>query len=259
MLDSITIPLRPFLVFAVVLARVGGLVTFAPFWGHGAIAPRVRALLALMLAFCVTPLVTPRIPTPPAELTGLTLILIGEALIGCALGFVGRLVLSALTVAAEMITFQLGLSLASTIDPATHARTTALGTFAQMIGLMVLLAADGHHWFLLATGRSFDLHTPSLPQMTPLLVQLLVRLSADAFNIGVALAAPVIIALLLAEFALAVAGRVAPQLQIFLLGFPVKIAVGLWIIGATLYFLPGAVRTILYALRADLLRAAGAF
>ncbi|WP_352430691.1 flagellar biosynthetic protein FliR [Pyrinomonas sp.] len=259
MLDSITIPLRPFLVFAVVLARVGGLVTFAPFWGHGAIAPRVRALLALMLAFCVTPLVTPRIPTPPAELTGLTLILIGEALIGCALGFVGRLVLSALTVAAEMITFQLGLSLASTIDPATHARTTALGTFAQMIGLMVLLAADGHHWFLLATVRSFDLHTPSLPQMTPLLVQLLVRLSADAFNIGVALAAPVIIALLLAEFALAVAGRVAPQLQIFLLGFPVKIAVGLWIIGATLYFLPGAVRTILYALRADLLRAAGAF
>lgn len=259
MLDSITIPLRPVLVFAVVLARVGGLVTFAPFWGHGAIAPRVRALVALALALCVTPVVMPRLPTPPADLVGLTLVLLGEVIVGCALGFVGRLAMSALTIAAEMITFQLGLSLASTIDPATHARTTALGTFAQMMGLMVLLAVDGHHWFLLATVRSFDLHAPSLPHATPLLAQLLLRLSADALSIGVALAAPVIIVLLLTELALAVAGRAAPQLQIFLLSFPAKIAVGLWVIGATLYFLPGAVRTVLYSLRADLLRVTGAF
>lgn len=82
----------------------------------------------------------------------------------------------------------------------------------------------------------------------------MLRLSADALAVGVALAAPAIVVLLVVEFALALAGRAAPQLQIMVVGFPIKIAVGLWLIGASLYFMPGAIRTTLTTMRTALSR-----
>lgn len=251
-MDQLVIPLRPVLIFLLVLARVGGLVTFAPFWSHRATPAKARITLALILALVITPAVAPRLATPPSDYIGLALVLGGELLIGCALGFVGRLVFSALEMAAQVISFQMGFSLASTIDPATQAHTAALGTMAQMLGLMVLLAGDGHHWMLAATVRSFQTVAPGSFSVTPALAELFVRMSADALAVGVSLAAPAIVVLLGVELALAIAGRAAPQLQIMILGFPIKIAVGLWLIGASLYFMPGAMRTALGGIREGL-------
>lgn len=251
----ITIPLRPVLLFVVVLARMGGLVTFAPFWSHQVAPVRVRVLLATALAFVITPIVAPRLPTPPSEMLSLSLVLCGEILIGCAIGFIGRLVFSALDVAAYVLGFQMGFSLAGTIDPSTRAQTAALGTIAQMLGLVVLLATDGHHWLLAATVRSFQVVDMGGFHITANLLELFIRLSAEAFAAGLALAAPAIVVLLTVELALALAGRAAPQLQIMVLGFPIKIAVGLWLIGASLYFVPGVIRTTLGAMRTNLSRA----
>lgn len=257
-MDQVIIPLHPVLIFLVVLARVGGLVTFAPFWSHRAAPAKVRVVLAMALALVITPVVAPRLSTPPSDYLPLALVLGGELLIGCALGFVGRLVFSALEMAAQVISFQMGFSLASTIDPATRAQTAALGTVAQMTGLMVMLAMDGHHWLLAATVRSFQTVAVGSYPATPALAQLFVRMSADALAVGVALAAPAVVVLLAVEFALAIAGRAAPQLQVMILGFPLKIAVGLWLIGASLYFMPGAIRTTLGRIPDGLQRALAA-
>jgi flagellar biosynthetic protein FliR len=243
-MEPIIIPLRPVLLFAVVLARVGGLVTFAPFWGHQAVNARVRATLALALALVLTPALSARLAAPPADLIGLATVIVTELAVGCLIGFIGKMIFSALEVAAQVTGFQMGLSLAATIDPATQAQTAALGTIAQMFGLMVLLAADGHHWLLAATVRSYHFIGAGAFALKPPLAEVVLRLSADLLSAGVALAAPAIIVLVSVEFILAIAGRAAPQLQIMILGFPIKIAVGLWLLGASLFFLPGAVRTI---------------
>jgi flagellar biosynthetic protein FliR len=257
-MEPIVIPLRPILIFIVVLTRVGGLVTFAPFWNNQAATMRVRVALALMLALALTPAVMPRLATPPTDPIALALVIMGELVIGCVFGFVGRVVVSALETAAEVLSFQLGLSLASTIDPSTRAQTTVIGTLAQMFGLMILMGADSHHWVLAATARSFESVQPGNLNFSPELAQLLLRLSADAIAVGVALAAPTIIVLLAVEFILAVAGRAAPQLQIMVLGFPVKILAGIWLTGATLYFMPGAVRQVIGAIKTGLSRAISA-
>jgi flagellar biosynthetic protein FliR len=256
MAEPLIIPLRPVLIFIVVLARVGGLVTFAPFWSHQAAPARVRAVLALVLALVLAPAVAPQLGTPPADLIPLAVVVAGELLVGCALGLVGRLVFSGLEVAAQVLGFQMGFALAATIDPATRAQTTALGTIAQMFGLVIFLGADGHHWLLAATVKSFQTTAPG--SVSPALAALLLRLSADALAVGVALAAPAIVTLLAVEFALAVAGRAAPQLQVMIVGFPIKIAAGLWLTGASLYFLPGAVRQVFAGMRASLARVLGA-
>jgi len=77
-------------------------------------------------------------------------------------------------------------------------------------------------------------------------------MSADALAVGVALAAPAIFMLLAVELALAIAGRAVPQIQVMILGFPVKIAAGMWLIGSSLYFMPGAIRTTLGAMQTGL-------
>jgi flagellar biosynthesis protein FliR len=258
-MEPIILPLRPVLIFAVVLARVGGVVTFAPFWDHKAVSPRVRALLALLIAFIVSPVVGARMPTPPTEVLSLVLVIGGELIIGFILGFAGRLVFSALETAASMLGFQMGLSLASTIDPATQAQTAALGILAQMFGLMVMLSTNGHHWLLEITVQSYQFVAPGNFHMTGALVDIILRLSADAFATGVALASPAIIVLLSIECLLAVAARVSPRLEVLILGFPLKIAAGTWLLGASIYFMPGAVRTAFNTLSHAIARALSSF
>jgi flagellar biosynthetic protein FliR len=86
----------------------------------------------------------------------------------------------------------------------------------------------------------------------------MLRLSADALAVGVALAAPAIIVLLALEGLLAIAGRVAPKLEVLILGFPLKIGVGLWLLGASMFFLPSAIRTAFTTLRHTVNRLLGA-
>lgn len=258
-METLVVPLKPVLVFVVVLARVGGMMSCAPFWSHRAAPAKVRIVLAFMLAFVLAPLAyRGDAAAPPTQIAALAVVVAGEFLIGFAFGFAGRLVFSAFEVAAHVLSSQMGFTLAATVDPSTRAGTTALGTAAQSLGLLVLLGADGHHWTLWALARSFTDAPPGSFVMSGALADLMLRLSADALAAGIALAAPAIVVLLAVEFGLALAGRAAPQLQVMLLGFPIKIAVGLWLIGASLYFLPGAARDVLSATRTGFRLAFGA-
>jgi flagellar biosynthetic protein FliR len=221
------------------------MVTFAPFWSHKAANAKIKVVLAMVLSLALTPVLMTRLATPPSDVSSLTLVLAGELIIGMIFGFVGKLVFSSFELAAHLLSSQMGFSLAGTIDPSTQAQTTAFGTAAQMLGLVVLLGANGHHWFLAATVKSFSTTAPGTFSFTPELLDVILRLSANALVVGVTLAAPAIIVLLAVEFALEFFGRTAPQFQVFILGFPLKIATGLWLVGASLYFLPASMRDVL--------------
>jgi len=253
-MSPLTIPLHPLLIFIIVLARVGGMVTFAPFWAHKAIPVQIRIVLAMILSLALTPILATRLPTPPSDLLPLGLMIVLELLVGMAFGFVGRLVFSGIEIAAHVIGFQMGFSLAGTIDPSTTAQTAALGVLGQMLALVVLMANDGHHWFLLATMRSFHEVPMGTAHISAGVAQLFLRMSADALAVGIALAAPAIVMLLAVEVALAIAGRAIPQIQVMVLGFPIKIAAGLWLIGGSLYFMPAAVRSTLATMQTALNR-----
>lgn len=193
----------------------------------------------------MTPIISSRIETPPSETMALAAVLMGEMTIGALMGFVGKLVFSGFDFAAHFVSSQMGFSLAGTIDPSTQAHTTAFGTIAQMMALLVLLGIDGHYWFLGATVKSFFEVAPGTFAMNGQILDILLKLSSSALTVGVTLAAPAIIILLAVEFALEFFGKTAPQFQIFVLGFPIKIAVGLWLIGGSIYLVPNAMRDVL--------------
>ncbi len=219
--------------------------TFAPFWSNRAATPKIRIILAFVMAIALTPVLMSRIETPSSEVGDLTLIIAGEVVIGMLFGFVGRIVFSTFEFAAHLVASQMGFSLAGTIDPSTQAQTTAFGTIAQMLGMMIMLAADGHHWFLAATVKSFSTTAPGTFSFSAELLDIMIRLSANSLIVGVTLAAPAIVVLMSVEFALEFFGRTAPQFQVFILGFPLKIGVGLSLIGASLFFIPSAFRDVL--------------
>ncbi len=226
------------------LARVGGLVSFAPFWAHKAVTVHVRVILAVLMALTLTPIVMTKIATPSSEVGDLVVILSGEVIIGMMFGFVGRVVFTSFEFAAHFLSSQMGFSLAGMIDPSTQAQTTAFGTIAQMLGLITLLSVNGHHWFLMAAVKSFSTTAPGSFALNAQTLDLLIRLSSNALNVGVSIAAPAIIVLLAVEFALEFFGRTAPQFQVFILGLPIKIGVGLWLVGVSLYFLSSVFREV---------------
>lgn len=244
-MENFILPIHPVLIFLVVLARVGGIVTFAPFWAHNSISFKIRVIIAGILALVLTPILSAQLAMPPDEIGAFTMILLGELLIGLSLGFVGRLVFLGFELAANFLSAQMGFTLAGIIDPATKAQTTTFGILAQMLGIIVLLSIDGHHWFLISALRSFALTPPGAFEMSAGLLDIFLRLSANALMVGITLAAPAVIVLLVVEFGLEFFGRTAPQFQVFILGFPLKIGIGLWIIGSSLYFIPGNFRDVL--------------
>jgi flagellar biosynthetic protein FliR len=251
-METITIPVRPILIFIVVLARVAGLVTFAPFWSISAFSKNIRVFVALGLSIVISLIVGSKLETPPTELLSLAAVIIGEVVIGCLIGFIGQLVFSSVDVAAQVLAGQMGFSLGSIINPTNRTQTTAIGTLAQMFAITLLLGMDGHHWLVTATVRSFYSLTPGNFSLSADFLNLLIKLSASALTMGVALAAPAIILLFTVEIVIALAGRIAPQIQVLLLGFPIKIMFGLLIIGSCLYVLPERIRLILVVIKKTL-------
>ncbi len=189
-----------------------------------------------------------KIDAPQPEIYSLTLILLGELLIGVLMGYVGRIVFTGFEMAAHFLGNQMGFSLAGIIDPDTRAQTTTFGIGAQMLALTVMLTANGHHWFLIAAVKSYERVPPGGFNVSADLIDILIRMTASTLAVGLSLAAPAIIVLVVIEFGLEFFGRTAPQFQVFILGFPLKIGIGLTILGASLYFLPSAFREVLGAI-----------
>ncbi|NNE65122.1 MAG: flagellar biosynthetic protein FliR [Pyrinomonadaceae bacterium] len=244
-MDNFEVPIDTVLIFLVVLARAGGLVTFAPFWAHRSVSINIRVISAIVLSVALSPFLMNRIEAPDPNMYSLTLVLLGELLIGLLMGYVGRVIFTCFEMAAHFMGNQMGFSLAGIIDPDTRAQTTTFGIGAQMLSVVVLLAANGHHWFVIASVRSFEFVQPGNFHVSGELVDILLRMTASTLAVGLSLAAPAVIVLVVIEFGLEFFGRTAPQFQVFILGFPLKIGLGLTILGASVYFLPTAFRQVL--------------
>ncbi|MEZ5307045.1 MAG: flagellar biosynthetic protein FliR [Pyrinomonadaceae bacterium] len=258
-MEPFILPLQPVLAFLIVLARVGGIVSFAPFWAHKSVSVQIRVLIAFVISLVLTPALSNSIVTPPTEVFPFGLVILGELLVGVMLGIVGRIVFSAFEFAAHFFVNHMGFALAGIVDPETKAHSSAFGIGAQMLALVAMLGANGHHWFLIAAYRSFERIPPGGFALSQNGLDILLRLSASAISVGLSIAAPAVIVLVVMEFGLEFFGRTAPQFQIFVLGFPLKIGVGLFVLGSSLYFLPAAFRDVIGGILVNLDKLLGTF
>ena len=216
--------------------RVSLVVLFLPFLGSGAVAARIKAGLTVALTAFLFPVYMP----PAATLVNVNwlLVLVGETLVGLALGLTVNFIFEAVQVAGQLCGVQLGYSLESLIDPMTKAETPVVSTFYYMVATLIFLQLNVHHWMLRALAESFQyLPAGTLPTNRAMAAELL-RDSGLMLSVGVQIAAPIILAALMIDVALGFIGRAAPQLPVMLVGISVKDLIGLAMLGSTLALWP---------------------
>jgi flagellar biosynthetic protein FliR len=210
-------------------ARILALAGTAPFFGHRSIPTRVK----IGLAAFVTLIVAPTLGTMP-QVTVFSAqgvwILVNQFLIGIALGFTMQLVFAAVTAAGDVMGLGMGIGFATFFDPQAATSMSALSSWLNMIAMLAFLALDGHLQVIAALVATFQ----SLPVDANILAAPGWRLIADwgatVFTAGLLLSLPVVIALLIANLALGILNRAAPQIGIFQIGFALTMLVGLLLI-----------------------------
>ncbi len=221
--------------FLLVLARLAGLLGTAPVLGDARVPIRVRAGFAVIFAAALAPAVA----TPealPTTLWGLAGALAVETGLGAMLGFVAQLVFAGVELGGQLAGIQMGFGLDTIVDPQTRGRITVVAQWQQLLAMLVFLALDVHHLLIRALLASFQTAPPGGLVLSGVGLGAAIGLSGELFAIGVRIAAPVMIALLLTNGALGVLARTIPQLNVFVVGFPVNVGVGLVVMGASLPF-----------------------
>lgn len=217
------------------LARILGLITSAPLLSNRAISARIRLAAGLAVALAVLPALPPIPPIATDSWMALG-ILLHQALIGIAIGFMMRLFFAAIDLAGEMIGLQMGLSFAVFFSPQTGGQSSVLAQFLNLLTLLVFLALDGHLMLIKIVVMSFE--WLPIGEATSSEAWLLIpRYAAVMFASGVLIALPMVAALLITNIALGVLTRAAPQLNLFAVGFPVTLSIGFLVLFVSLSFL----------------------
>jgi flagellar biosynthetic protein FliR len=149
--------------------------------------------------------------------------------------------------------FQIGFSIVNIIDPQTQVKTSVISILQNFLGLSFFLLINGHHWFFIALGESFQFLPFGGVQLQGSLMEELIRLSAQMFVAGVQIAAPVIAVTICSDVVIGIIGRAAPQINILIVGMPIKTLVGLSGMSVAFYFLPDALGTMFMQLSEDLM------
>jgi len=217
------------------LTRVAALASVAPVLGARTLPRRVRLMLVLALTWAVLPLAPPVPAVEPLSPTGV-LIAAQQILIGLSMGFVLRLVFAALELGGHMIATQMGLGFASLVDPQNGSQTPLLSQFYSLLGTLVFLSLNGHLLLVQLLVDSFRTLPVAAVGVDRDALWVLATWASRTFAGAVLISLPAVASLLVVNLAFGVMTRAAPQLNIFAVGFPITLILGLLIL---LYNLPG--------------------
>lgn len=214
------------------LARILGLIAASPLYGNRSVPVRMKIGLGIMLTILIAPLVPHGPALDPVGWDGL-LITLQQVIIGLGLGFTMRLVFSSVELAGEIIGLTMGLGFATFFDPQSQGRSSSISQFLALIATMSFLATNGHLTLLSALVESFNTLPISAKALQGNGFHTIAAWGGKIFSTGVQLSLPIVSALLIANVALAILTRAAPQLNIFGIGFPLTLGIGfilVWLI-----------------------------
>jgi len=219
------------LTYLLVFARVGAMVMLLPAIGEMGVPSRVRLVLALAIAFALTPQVQANYPaTNPATFLQLALLVLQEVTAGVLVGAMARIIMSALSVAGFLIATQTGLAYAQTIDPTQNTQGAVLGNFMTLLGTTMIFLTNLHHLAIGAVAGSYRMIPPGAHLPTGDMAQLVIGLTSSSFALGFQLAAPFLVFSFVVYAGLGVLARLMPQLQVFFVAVPINILCGFLIL-----------------------------
>lgn len=224
--------------FILVLARVTPLFLLAPIFSSTAIPPVVKGMIAVGISVGLTPIAMhgQHIPSDPLQIAGLVL---EGLLVGTSFAFALAVLMAAVESAGSFIDVVSGFSYGELINPISGQTGAVMNRFYTLFGTMIFLVIGGDAWTLRGLGRTFELvpltQAPRLGSIVGGAEHAFSTIFTSALEIG----APVLAALLITDVAFGVVSRVVPQMNIFAVGFPTKVAVAMLVVAASLPFVAG--------------------
>ena len=228
------------LCFAMVLTRISAFFLVLPVFGWRSIPLRVKVAMTVLMAvfFMMSQPAAKGGPIPALEAI---LRMANEATYGLALGLVGATLFSVVRFGGRIIERQMGMAMANIIDPLTGDRTQPLASLLEMIFIVLFLSANGHHLFLMVISRSYERFPAGSMPTIPVLAAGLTQAGSTMLFAGLRLAAPMLAAFLILIVILGVLARMVPEMNILFLSLPLRVGLGLLLVGIVLPFISGFV------------------
>ncbi len=212
--------------FLLIFTRISSFFVTAPLFAYRTIPVMQRLIIALMMAMVLAPTIP--LDEPLAIDATYIMLILREVTVGLSLGIVAFMILSVVQIAGGFIDFQMGFAIANVIDPQTGAQSPLIGQFFNALALLLLLSLDGHH--LMLDGLFYSYSFIPIDQLnlafgSAAFGEWIVKLFALLFATAFQMAIPIVATLFLVDLALGITARTVPQLNIFVVGFPIKITV----------------------------------
>lgn len=210
-----------------ILVRVLAVIGSSPVFGHLHVPQPVKIGLALMIALVLVPTIAPVDAAVTSNLFLLAGAVLKEAATGLIIGFTATLIFLAIQLAGEAADIQIGFGMANIADPLLGTQTSLIGQFQYMMATLLFLTVNGHHFVLTAMVKSFELVPLGDLTFHGILTGRILNIVSQLFFISLRIGGPVMLAVFLTDLALGLLGRTVPQMNLMMVGFPVKIFVGL--------------------------------
>ncbi len=213
--------------FILILIRVTSVFIISPVFGRKNTPNIFKICFAVFISIIILPTVDTTILNEPLHTIEYVIIVFNEFIIGLILGFITYMTFSMLYIAGQIIDMEMGFGMVNVIDPQSNIQIPVIANFYNTIAMLLFLTLNGHHMIVSAVFYSYNI----LPIGSGIIIETIsndfIRMFADMFTIGFKIAGPVIFVIFITNIALGILARTVPQINIFVLGLPIKIIIGL--------------------------------
>lgn len=237
--------------FLLVLARVGGIFTVGPVFANANVNRQVRIAIALALAFVFLPMA--KYDASKLDLLPFLAAILKELLVGLLMGYLASMMFSAIQMAGSYIDLAMGLGFASQVDPMTKERNAVMGQLQNLVATLIFLGINGHHIMIKGLADSFAVLPLAKAGFSPEAAGGMLTIFAVVILAALKIAAPVIGVIFTTDISLGILARTVPQLNVFVVGFPVKLAVGLLVVIVVLPATAAVMVTLFSGLHRDII------
>lgn len=237
MMEAITLLQNQFALLILIFVRISGMIVPAPVFGSRNIPGPLKAGLCLLLTITVLPFLADKTAvTIPQTLIPYVYLLLSELIFGLIIGFASSLVFSAVQMTGSLLDMQVGFGVVNIFDPQIGQQVPLIGNFKYILALFLFLTLNGHHILLTAILDSFKLVPITGIVFNTSITEMMVNIFSEVFVFAVQITVPVLAAVIITDIALGILARTMPQMNVFVVGVPAKIIVGIFVLSVTLPF-----------------------
>lgn len=227
--------------FLLLLTRTSGLFMISPFLGSQNIPIQIRGALALVIAVLLYPFIDQNFPAQEvsSNTIGYIILVAGELFVGWLIGLVAYIVLAAINMAGKIMDLQIGFAMVNVMDPTTHQQSALIGSFLYNLAIIVFLVVNGHHILLEALLASLQSIPLAGVGISLDLSRLMIDFTNGIFVTGMKIAMPITFSILIVNVGLGILARTMPQMNIFVVGIPLQLTIGVMVLMMLIPFFIG--------------------